>query len=122
MKLSELSTEQALDVMCQITPYIANIAGDSDLLSALKEKLGGEKKSVAELYAYGAQKIAQLVPILLKNRRDDVFGLLAVLNGMEPKEIAAQGFPQTLAQIREAVQDKELIDFFKSWRQEDGKG
>ena len=55
MKLSELSTEKALDVMCQATPYIANIVGDSDLLSSLKEKLGGEKKSIAELYTYGAQ-------------------------------------------------------------------
>lgn len=121
MKLSELSTEKALDVMCQATPYIANIVGDSDLLSSLKEKLGGEKKSIAELYTYGAQKIAQLIPILLKNHRDDVFGLLAVLNDMEPKDIAAQGFTRTLEQIRSAVQDKELIDFFKSWRQEEGK-
>lgn len=121
MKLSELSTEKALDVMCQATPYIANIVGDSDLLSSLKEKLGGEKKSIAELYTYGAQKIAQLIPILLKNHRDDVFGLLAVLNDMEPKDIAVQGFTRTLEQIRSAVQDKELIDFFKSWRQEEGK-
>lgn len=121
MKLYELSTEKALDVMCQATPYIANIVGDSDLLSSLNEKLGGEKKSIAELYTYGAQKIAQLIPILLKNHRDDVFGLLAVLNDMEPKDIAAQGFTRTLEQIRSAVQDKELIDFFKSWRQEEGK-
>lgn len=121
MKLSELSTEKALDVMCQATPYIANIVGDSDLLSSLEEKLGGEKKSIAELYTYGAQKIAQLIPILLKNHRDDVFGLLAVLNDMEPKDIAVQGFTRTLEQIRSAVQDKELIDFFKSWRQEEGK-
>ena len=34
MKLSELSTDRALDVLCELTPYISNIASD--------EKMPGE--------------------------------------------------------------------------------
>lgn len=114
MKLSDLSTERAADVLCEITPYIANLAGDKKLLDALKEKLGIEKMSVAEVYTYGAQKLAVIVPIVLKDHRADMFGLLAVLNETSPDEIAKQTILTTMQQISDLVQDKELRDFFSS--------
>lgn len=121
MKLSELSTGRAADVLCEITPYIANIAGDKLLLDTLKEKLGGDNKSAAELYVYGAKKLSAIIPIVLKDHRGDVFGILSVLNETEIESIAAQNVLLTVQQVREAVQDKALVDFFKSWQQEDGK-
>lgn len=114
MKLSDLSTDRAADVLCEITPYIANLAGDKKLLDTLKEKLGSEKMSVAEVYTYGAQKLAVIVPIILKYHRADVFGLLAVLNETVPDEIAKQNILTTMQQISDLVQDKELRDFFSS--------
>lgn len=114
MKLSDLSTDRAADVLCEITPYIANLAGDKKLLDTLKEKLGSEKMSVAEVYTYGAQKLAVIVPIALKDHRADVFGLLAVLNETSPDEIAKQNILTTMQQISDLVQDKELRDFFSS--------
>lgn len=118
MKISTLTTEQALDTLCVLTPYIANITGDKSLTDALSKKLGKSKMSAAEVYTYGAQKIAALVPILLKDHREDVFGILSVLNGTTPEEIAKQNVLITINQIKEAVQDKDLVDFFKSWQQE----
>ena len=56
MKLSQLNTDQAANVLCELTPYISNILGDKNLLDTLKEKIGKENKSIAELYAYGARK------------------------------------------------------------------
>lgn len=114
MKLSDLSTDRAADVLCEITPYIANLAGDKKLLDTLKEKLGSEKMSAAEVYTYGAQKLAVIVPIVLKDHRADVFGLLAVLNETAPDEIAKQNILTTMQQISDLVQDKELHDFFSS--------
>lgn len=118
MKISTLTTEQALDTLCVLTPYIANITGDKSLTDALSKKLGKSKMSAAEVYTYGAQKIAALVPILLKDHREDVFGILSVLNETTPEEIAEQNVLITINQIKEAVQDKDLVDFFKSWQQE----
>ena len=118
MKISTLTTGQALDTLCVLTPYIANITGDKSLTDALSKKLGKSKMSAAEVYTYGAQKIAALVPILLKDHREDVFGILSVLNGTTPEEIAKQNVLITINQIKEAVQDKDLVDFFKSWQQE----
>lgn len=114
MKLSDLSTDRAADVLCEITPYIANLAGDKKLLDTLKEKLGSEKMSAAEVYTYGAQKLAVIVPIVLKDHRADVFGLLAVLNETAPDEIAKQNILTTMQQISDLVQDRELRDFFSS--------
>ena len=118
MKISTLTTEQALDTLCVLTPYIANITGDKALTDTLGKKLGKSKMSAAEVYTYGAQKIAALVPILLKDHREDVFGILSVLNETPPEEIAEQNVLITINQIKEAVQDKDLVDFFKSWQQE----
>lgn len=118
MKLSELSTERAADVLCEITPFVANIVSDKDLLDTLKEKVGSGA-SLAELYVMGAKKYVTIVPIILKTHRDDVFGLLAALNETDVDTIAKQNVLSTMMQVREIAKDKALLDFFKSWQQED---
>lgn len=119
MKLSELSTERAADVLCELTPYIANITGDKSLLDELANKFDSKGKSVAELYTFAAHKYATLAPILLKAHRSDVFGVLAVLNECSADEIAKQKVMETMKQVRNLLQDKDLLDFFKSFGQED---
>ena len=118
-KLSQLTTEQAADVLCELTPYIANITGDKSLLDELANKFDSKGKSAAELYTFAAHKYATLVPILLKDHREDVFGVLSVLNETELDKIAKQNIMETMKQVRGLFQDKELLDFFKSFGQED---
>lgn len=116
MKLSQLSTERATDVLCELTPYIANIVEDSALMESLRDAIDTEKvKTKAELIAIGAGKATRLVPIILKNRRSDVYGILAVLNEKSVEEIAKQNLLVTMRQIKNVSRDKELVDFFKSW-------
>ena len=68
MKLSELTTDQAADVLCELTPYIANITGDKSLLDELGKKFDSKGKSVAELYTYAAKKCAVLAPLVRSTR------------------------------------------------------
>lgn len=119
MKLSELTTEQAADVLCELTPYIANITGDKALLDELGKKFDSNGKSVAELYTYAAKKCAVLAPVLLKEHRADVFGILSILNETAAEAVAKQNILTTILQIRSVFKDKELLDFFKSFGQED---
>ena len=119
MKLSQLTTERAADVLCELTPYIANITGDKALLDELANKFDSKGKSAAELYTFAAHKYATLVPILLKDHREDVFGMLAVLNETEPEKIANQNIISTMMQVWSVLKDKELLAFFKSFGQED---
>ena len=115
MKLSELSTDRATDVLCELTPYITNILSDEALLSELRTAIDfKEANTLAEKMALTASKITNIIPILLKNRKSDMFGILGVLNEKSVEEIAKQNFIKTMKQIKDIAKDKELLDFFKS--------
>ena len=115
MKLSEMTTDRAMDVLCEITPFIANITADEELLAELRSAIDPKAvKTKAELMVKGVEKITKLVPIVLKKRKTDVFGILAALNEKTAEEIGKQHIIATMAQVREVVKDKDLMDFFKS--------
>lgn len=115
MKLSQMTTDRATDVLCEITPYVANIVGDEELLAELRNAVDPKEVATqAELMAKGIEKVTKLVPIVLKKRKADVFGILAALNEKTPEEISKQNIIATMAQVREVIKDKELMDFFRS--------
>lgn len=117
MKISQISTEKAADVLCEISTYIVNITLDQRLVDELKAIAApnGEQLTAAQIAVIGAKKITNIVPLLLKDHKRDVFGILAAINGKTIEEIASQTFINTLAQIKDAAQDQDLIDFFKSF-------
>ena len=115
MKLSEISTDKAIDVLCDITPSVNNIVTDENLLEQLKNKVkiaGDESK--AEVIAIGVEKINKIVPIVLKSHREDILYILSAINGIGVDEIKKQNVIKTMKMIKELIQDKEFVDFFKS--------
>ena len=115
MKLSELDTSRAADVLCEAGAYALNIITDEELAAELKSKIDSSGElSRLELYTFGVQKISALLPIVLKKHRDDVFGILAAVNGCAVKDIAHQNIMVTMQQVKELASDKDMIDFFKS--------
>lgn len=115
MKISEFSTDKALDVICEITPFVDDIATDEELISTIKEKVKlPEGATRADMLRVGAEKVNKIVPILLKKKRKAVYGILAAVNETTADKIGKQSMITTAKQIKEAVGDKELIDFFKS--------
>ena len=121
MKISEISTDNAMDVLCELTPYVTNIVTDETLVAELKEAIDfKEANTMAEKIALTAGKITKIIPIILKNRKNDVFGIVGVLNGKTIDEIAKQNIIVTMKQIRDIVKDKELLDFFKSCTDTEG--
>ena len=119
MKLSEISTERAADVLCELTPLVDSIITDEDLmqsLSAVVDREQTETMSVGQKILLVSTKLGKIVPILMKKRRAEMFGILAVLNEKTPEQISAQNMLVTMMQIRDLVNDRELIDFFRSCR------
>lgn len=115
MKLSELDTSSAADVLCEIGAYALSILADEELAAELKSKIDGSGElSRLELYTFGVKKISALLPIILKKHRDDVFGILAVVNGCSVNDIAGQNIMTTMQQVKDLAADKDMIDFFKS--------
>lgn len=118
MKLAELSTDKALDVLCELTPYVSGICGDSELLGTLGEQI--DVKEDMNLYGQFAVlmgRVSSIVPMLLKGHRPEVYGILSVLNEKTVAEIAAQPVGDTIRQVKEVFQDSDLLDFFKSFMQ-----
>ena len=119
MKISEISTERAADVLCELTPLIDSIITDEDLmhsLSAAVDKDRKEKMSFGQKLMLVSSKMNKIIPILMKKRRAEMFGILAILNEKTPEEIARQSFLETAMQVRDLANDRELVDFFRSCR------
>lgn len=114
MKLSELTTDGALDALCRLTPHITNITTDRAVVESVGKIVDTEGLSMYGMYALIMDRISEVIPILLNSHRADVYGILSVINQRTPEEIAAQNVRETFSQLRGLVQDQELIDFFKS--------
>ena len=115
MRLSELSTDAAASVLVSITPAISNILKDPNFRENIGKKVDLADRSVLGIYAAGLDKINEIIPFLLKDHKDDVYEVIAVLNQITASDVADQNILVTMTQIREIVKDKELVDFFKSW-------
>ena len=115
MKISEFSTDKATDVLYEITPHIENIITDTELIAELKKAINLDNaETMAAKMALAVAKITKIIPILLKNRKEDFYGILSALNEKSVEEIAKQNIIVTAMQIRDIAKDKELLDFFKS--------
>ena len=115
MNISELSTERATDVLCEIAPYATAIMTDEELMAELKAAVDfNDANTMAEKIALTVGKLSKILPILLKKRRAELFGILGALNEKSANEIAKQNIILTMKQIRDITKDKELLDFFKS--------
>ena len=115
MKLSKLSTEKTVDVLCEIAPHITNIITDEELIGELRNAIDFKNaKTYAEKIMLVATKISKFIPIILKRRKTELFSILAAINDKTVEEIAKQNIITTMLQIKDVTKDKELLDFFKS--------
>ncbi len=116
MKLSELSTDRALDVLCELTPCIYNITSDKEVVDSVSKVIRADLKetSVYGQYLMIADRIVDVLPLLLKNHRADIYGILSTLNEKTVPEIASQPVRDTIRQAQEVFQDEDLLSFFRS--------
>lgn len=115
LKISEMTTEKATDVICEIVPFIEEIVSDDEFINTVKEKIDVTKDTNKfELYTFMLEKITKVIPIMLKKKRNAVYGILAAFNEKSIDEIAKQNIIITISQINTLVKDKELTELFTS--------
>lgn len=119
MRLSELTTDEALDVLCQITPYVTNIVTDDAVMKTIGKAVKTDDVTQAGLMLLGMEKLTSIANILLKTHRPDVYGIVAAVNRVDAEVVASQNIIKTMVQIREICKDKDLLDFFRSWGQQE---
>ena len=114
-KISELTTDNAADIICEIIPYVEDIITDEELMNEIKSKLNlSQGANKLELYALLVGKISRIAPILLKKKRDAIYGILAAFNEVPVEKMREQNFIITLKQIKELVRDKQVVELFTS--------
>lgn len=115
-KLSELSTEECCEVLCEIAQPVQNIVDDEALMKTIGKGMETSKKK--ELTFVGTvmaafSRIVSALPVLLKEHRNDIYAIVSSIGGMSMDEVAAQNILTTMQQVREILTDKQLIDFFR---------
>jgi hypothetical protein len=108
MKISEMSTEKAADVMVKIMQPIRNILQDEEVIPAIKKMT--EAESSEDIFA---ALLSETAPLLLKKHTSDFCTIIAVLSEKTVDKVMKQKFLATMNDIRNCM-DKDLIDFFKS--------
>lgn len=120
MKLSEIKSDEAMDILCDITPYISNIIEDKKLIKILKNRVQvteeNEQEVKKQAFELGIKNITKLVPIMFKDHRNDVQMILSIIDGVDIQVIKEESIIKNMARINEMLQDKELIDFFSSFQ------
>lgn len=113
MKLSDLTTDETLDVLCEITPCVEHIVKDEGIINTIGTAVDTKGMTKTGVLMAGLDRIGALVPVLLKDHRSDLYHILGAVNQVDPAEIAAQKLTVTLTQIDEVFHDEELLTFFK---------
>ena len=115
MRISEMTTDQAMDTLCEITPHISDIITDEDLVSEIKKKMKKEEGTTkADVIRFAVEKITNIVPILLKKRKESVYAIVAAVNQTDIDTVKNQNIIKTMIEIREIAKDDDLMDFVKS--------
>ncbi len=111
-KLSDLGTDECLDVLCTIAPSIQAIVEDKDIMTALGKAIDKKGLTKAGVLMTAASRLVGAVPLLFKAHREDVYNILSSVNGVTVEDVKAQNMLDTMQQLREILQDKPLLDFF----------
>ena len=117
IKINKLSTDNTLDLICDLTPYVSEIMEDKEVIKIFAEKVklgentSQEKVKIIVLTA-GIKKLKGLIPALFKRHREAFYNILALVNEKEVDEIKNQNPMITTKEIKEILTDKYLMDFF----------
>ena len=112
---SELSTDEALEVVLQIAQPITNLIDDEAFLKEMQKTMPKGETTRIAMQRFGLAKIVKLLNIALKQHREDVYAILAPFNGLTVEEIGKQNFLITCKQAADLLNDKGFVDFFKSY-------
>ena len=100
-KLTEMNTDELLDVYCRIAPALEEIT---------------QGKRWAEIAEAGKDltvktMLTRVLPIILADHREAFYTILAAMNGKTAEEIKAQPMPETMRDLT-ALMQEDFGDFF----------
>lgn len=119
MKLSQMNSNQAADAIIRISEPAYAILGDEAMADTLKEfgDLYSENPAMVKLFGF---MVAKMLPAVLKNHKNDLDAILAVLTEKTVDELQEENSLQYIRDVKACI-DKDLIDFFRELTPQRGK-
>lgn len=113
MKLSEMNGEELSVCLCKIAEPLERIGFDKKTTETF-QKIADLSKSGMNNIQKASAMIGKYVPLLLGDHREDTFAILAAIDDKTVEEIRSQNGMQTIKELKDALTDPDLMDFFSS--------
>ena len=110
MKISQMNTDQAADVLLRISQPVANIIDDPEMEPMIKKI--SESKDVPPLKLISTF-LPQLTTLALKTHKQDVYEIAGALAQEPASKMGKKPVLEFIGILKESI-DQDLIDFFKS--------
>lgn len=110
MKISQMTADQAADVLIRISQPIANIIDDPEtepMIKQLSESRGLPPMKLISMF------LPKVTMIALKSHRQDVYEIVGALAQEPASKMGKKPVLELVGIIKESV-DQDLIDFFRS--------
>lgn len=115
MKISQMTTDKAADVLVRIADPVANLMDDDKIADILKEISVSKNVPYIKLFA---SMLPKIVSLALENHRNDLYEIVGALSEKSVSDVKKQNVLETIKVVRESV-DGDLIDFFGSFGGQD---
>lgn len=118
MKISEMNNEQAADALIRLSEPFGNICEDEETVKLFD--MFNEMGDKPFIQTFG-KMIPQIVGLLLKTHKDDLYEIVGALTFKSRAEVAKMNFVETIKTVRESY-DEVLHGFFTSSAEQMKKG
>lgn len=119
MKLSEIKGERIFDVIADCIEPMAKISSDPETQKMLKRETVPEG---TDKTAYAMQRLQEGLPALLRNHKEDIIEILAVVEGVTPTEYEKElNLSKLLSDTTDLINDKDFMALFLSVLPRTGK-
>lgn len=109
-KLNEMTTEQLVHTLCELTPPLCRILNDPRTQKALDRLLDRDLSEVSLTKAW-ARVLECLVPTLLGTHWEDMCQITGILTGLTPEQVSAGSGTDIMAALRMSWTE-DIWDFF----------
>lgn len=110
MKLSELSNDQAADILIRLADPVGAICDDEEAVQMIDEY---KKRYKMPLFYAVGKMIPTLVGYLLKKHKSELYEIISLLSGEKKSDVGEMNFAETVKVLRDSYDDT-LSVFFRS--------
>lgn len=110
MKISEMTNDQAADVMVRIAEPFGVLCEDEALMDMINEYVAGQSKPFIQTIG---KIIPKLVAYLLKSHKGDLYEIIGALAFKPKADVGKMNFVETVKFVQDSY-DEVLLNFFSS--------